>query len=436
MLEAVIRMNIDVEESNIIRRGNDLHLYLDVLFWGILGGSILSFLGIYLARIGANSFQLSILSAGPAVINMIFSLPAGKWLEGKSFNKVSFQTSLLHRIGYGLILVVMLLFAEHLQIVWIILVTVIMSIPGALLMIAFNAMFADIISPERRGIVVGRRNAILAVSMTTTAIGCGQLLETISFPTNYRIVFGVGILGAILSSAQIGKIRQIKPLQTSQRVGKPLLDQARPGAVGLSVPRRHIPGMRFLTRGGKYLRIDLLTRGFLSFLLAMFFFYYAQNLVLPLFPNYYVNDMGLSDSEISLGTAFFQAAVFLTSMRLGIISDRLGHHKLMVLSVFGYATFPLFIGLWPTALSYMIAATTGGIGWGFLGGSLANRLMEKVPEGERPAHMALFNLTMNGGILFGSLSGPLMGSITGVQEAIIICAVLRIISAGVLYCWG
>ena len=210
-------MYIDAEESNIIGRGNDLHLYLDVLFWGILGGSILSFLGIYLARIGANSFQLSILSAGPAVINMLFSLPAGKWLEGKSFIKVSFQTSLLHRIGYGLILVVMFLFAEYLQIVWIIVVTVIMSIPGALLMIAFNAMFADIISPERRGMVVGRRNAILAVSMTTTAIGCGQLLEIIPFPINYRIVFGIGIL----APRKINTLKTVKAVvNTGQRCVK------------------------------------------------------------------------------------------------------------------------------------------------------------------------------------------------------------------------
>ena len=429
-------MRIIVEESSKMNHQNDRHLYLDVFYWGILGGSILSFLGIYLARIGANNFQLSIISAGPALINMIISLPVGKWLEARSFVRVSFQSSMLHRLGYVLILIIMLIFADHLQITFILLITVIMSIPGAVLMIAFNAMFADIIPPERRGFVVGRRNALLAISMTTTALGCGQLLEIIPFPLNYRIVFFIGILGAALSSYHIGKIRQKPHKISTQRVGKPFLDRARPGTVGLPFSRRYIPGMRYITRGVDMLRIDLLKTNFSSFLGAMFFFYFAQNLVIPLFPTYYVDTMGLSDGEISLGTAFFQLTVFLTSMRLGIVSARFGHHRLMVFSIFGYAAFPLFISLWPNALSYMVAAAIGGIGWGFLGGSLANRLMEKVPEDDRPAHMALFNLTLNCGVLIGSLSGPLLGNIIGIQEAILVCAILRIVSAGVLFRWG
>ncbi len=431
-----IRMCIQSEESNRLPIQNDRHLYLDVLYWGILGGSVLSFLGIYLARIGADSFQLSILSAGPAVINMLISLPAGKWLETRSFVRVSFLTSILHRSGYALILLGMLIFAQRLQISLILSITVIMSIPGAVLMIAFNAMFAEIIPPERRGLVVGRRNAILAISMTTTALGCGQLLEQIAFPMSYQVVFGIGILGAVFSSYEIGRIKQIKDTSSSQGVVKPLHDRARPGTVGLPFSRRHIPGMRFLTRGVGALHIDLRQGEFLGFLGAMFFFYIAQNLAIPLFPTYYVDRMGLSDQEISLGTAFFQVTVFLTSMRLGIASERLGHHQLMVYSVFGYAAFPLLIGIWPTSTSYLVGAAIGGIGWGFLGGSLANRLMERVPKDDRPGHMALFNMTLNLGVLIGSLTGPFLGNLTGIQEAILICAILRILSAGVLYRWG
>jgi MFS family permease len=114
----------------------------------------------------------------------------------------------------------------------------------------------------------------------------------------------------------------------------------------------------------------------------------------------------------------------------------MGHHRLMVISVFGYAAFPLFLGVWPTAASYMVGATIAGIGWGFLGGSLANRLMERVPEDDRPTYMALFNLTLNFGILVGSLSGPVLGDLLGMQIAILICGILRLVSAGVLWRWG
>ncbi len=429
-------MQATTAEFSTLQKQNDRHLYLDILWWGILGGTLISFLGIYLARLGATSFQLSILSAGPAVVNLFISLPAGKWLETRSFTRTAYITSLLHRSGYVLILLVMLIFSAQMQISLVLWVTVAMSIPGAALMIAFNAMFADIVPPDRRGLVVGRRNALLAVSMTTSALISGQLLERIAFPLNYQIVFFIGIIGGLLSCYEIGRIRDIPGGEPHPRVGKPLLDRARPGASASAFGRRYIPGTRFLTRGVDMVRFDLLRGQFGFFLGAMFFFYLTQNLVVPLFPTYSVDKMGMSDSEISLGTAFFQVAVFFTSMRLGQISARLGHHRLMVISVLGYAAFPLFIGLVPTVPAYMLGAAAGGIGWGFLGGALGNRLMERVPENDRPAHMALFNITLNLGVLAGSLMGPVLGDWAGLQAAMVIGGVVRILSAVVLWRWG
>lgn len=64
-----------------------------------------------------------------------------------------------------------------------------MSVPGTLLAIAFNAMFAEVVSPEMRAKVVGRRNTILVFSMTKVLLFCGQLLNWIAYPLNYQIVF-------------------------------------------------------------------------------------------------------------------------------------------------------------------------------------------------------------------------------------------------------
>jgi MFS family permease len=429
-------MPIIAAELTEMERQNDRHLYLDIFWWGILGGTLISFLGIYLARLGASSFQLSILSAGPAVVNLFISLPAGKWLESRSFTRVAFITSLMHRFGYVLILLVMLIFAEQMQIQWVLWITVLMSIPGTALMIAFNAMVAEIIPPNRRGLVVGRRNALLAISMTTSSLIAGQLLERIMFPLNYQIVFLIGIIGGALSCYSLGRIRETSTRSDFPRIGKPILDRGRPGSASISFGRRYIPGMRFLTRGVALLRPDLLRGQFGVFLGAMFFFYFAQNLVVPLFPTYSVDKMGLSDSTISIGTAFFQVAVFFTSLQLGRVSDRIGHHLLMVVSVIGYAAFPLLIGIWPTVPAYMLGAAIGGIGWGFLGGAVGNRLMERVPEDDRPAHMALFNIILNLGVLVGSLFGPVLGDWTDLQTAMLIGGVFRLLTFGVLWRWG
>jgi len=422
--------------DNHLQIQNDRNLYLDILWWGVLAGTLISFLGIYLARLGASSVHLSILTAGPAIVNLFISLPAGKWLENRSFTRTTYIFSFLHRSGYVLILLVMLVFAEKVQISALLWITVGMSLPGTVLMIVFNAMFAEIVPPRRRGVVVGRRNALLAISMTTSSLISGQLLERIVFPLNYQIVFFIGIIGGALSCYYLGRIREVPDDSPTPRVGKPILDRAHSGMVPSPFARRYIPGMRFLTRGVKILRFDVLQGEFGLYLGAMFFFYIGQYLVIPLFPIYSVDTMGLSDWVISIGTAVFQVAVFTASMQLGRVSDRLGHHRLMVTSILGYASFPLFIGLLPTVTGYLLGCVFGGIGWGFLGGALANRLMERVPEDERPAHMALFNLTLNLGVLIGSLIAPLLGDRTGLQTAMLIGGMVRILSAGVLWRWG
>jgi predicted MFS family arabinose efflux permease len=60
--------------------------------------------------------------------------------------------------------------------------------------------------------------------------------------------------------------------------------------------------------------------------------------------------------------------------------------------------------------------------------ALLNRLLERVPEDDRPAHMALHNIALNLGILGGSLLGPLLGSWAGLRPTLLLAAGLRVIS--------
>ena len=80
-------------------------------------------------------------------------------------------------------------------------------------------------------------------------------------------------------------------------------------------------------------------------------------------------------------------------------------------------------------MPYWIASIVGGLTWGLIGAASINVLMEKVPQDDRPAYMALHNLVLSLGILAGSLSGPLVAELVGLQIALILAAVLRLIAA-------
>jgi hypothetical protein len=284
-------------------RENAHNLYADVFWYGVLAGSSIAFLPVYAARIGAAAFLIGLLTSGPAVVNLLASLPAAHWLERHSVIRVTYITAIWHRVGFLLLIPLPWLLPAEVQVWAMPLITLAMAVPGTLLAIAFNALFADVIPPEQRGHVVGRRNALLSISLTVTTLGCGLVLDLdrIAFPLNYQIVFALRALGAALSTYYLGRIRPLNG--PPPRVGKPVGDVAPSGQIRFADAFRQPPGLRFLTRaaGRALLRLDLLRGPFGPFMLADFLFYTFQFLTVPIVPLFWVNELHLSDGAIRLG---------------------------------------------------------------------------------------------------------------------------------------
>jgi len=417
-------------------RTNFLHLYADVIWFGVLTGSSMSFLAIYTARLGASSSEVSLLTAGPGVVNLLFSLQAGRWLEGKPLVRITSLSSLLTRLGY-LALIPLAWFLNARGQVWAaIVITLVMSIPGTLFAIAFNALLADLVPPDWRGQVVGRRNAILALSTVISSLVCGYLLDRIIFPLNYQIVFGLGAAGALLSTYHISRLRMFA--EPPERIGRLLSDLARPGMLRVPDGLRWPAGLRYLTRGGPTsgLRLDLLRGPFGLFLAAYFMFYTFQYTGIPIFPIYWVRVLNLTDGEISLGTAFFYVTVLLGSIRFGRLSDRFGHRRVLIAGAMIFGSYPLIMALARDVTLFIVASLMGGLAWAVVGGGLVNRLMERVPADERPIHMAFHNAALSLGILCGSLAAPLLVDWFDLRPALLVVAGLRLLAGILLALWA
>jgi MFS family permease len=420
-------------------RSNFNHLYGDIFWFGVLSGSTLAFLSIYATRLGATGFQISFLTAGPAIINLLASLPVGRFLERRPLIRYSFWSALLTRLGYLALILLPWLLVPQLEIWGLVLVTLLMSIPGTVLAIGFNAMFADVVPPDWRSDVVGKRNALMSASLAGTVLLSGWILDmqNLAFPLNYQIVFTLGAIGALMSTYHLGRLRHASD-EPPLRVGQPLLDFARPGFVRMVDAVRIAVGLRFLTRarGRSLLRLDLLRTTFGPFLFSYLIFYTFQNLPVSLFPLAYVRVLNLTDGNISVGSTLFYLSMLVASLRLPYLTSRLGHKRVLVIGALGYSLYPILIGLAHGPVLFWLASLLGGVLWGLTSAALINRLMERVPEAERPAYMALHNLALNIGTLAGALSGPLLGEWMGIQPALLLGAVLRILAGILLLIWG
>jgi MFS family permease len=399
---------------------NIRQLYWDVLWFGILAGSTLAFQSVYAVRLGATGLQIGLISAGPAVVGLLFTLPSGRWMEGKSLIKVSFQSAIWQRLGYLVLVALPWIFPSPEGQVWgLIWTTLVMSVAGTVLAISFNAMFAEVVPPDWRARAVGRRNIILAISITLTTILSGQILDLVAFPRNYQFVFLVGAVGALLSSYHLGRIR--KPEQVVE-IDDPPQVKAKDGTP--AIKRKSL------------LRLDLLIGPFGIFMLSYLVFYAFQYFPIPLFPIAYVERLHMTDGMIGLGTAIFYGSMMAASFRLGYVSTKYGHRKVLIVSAALFPIFPLLMGIANGPALYFLACLIGGAVNAMLTGAVLNRLMERVPPGDRPAHMTLHNLALNLGILAGSLLGPLSAGLFGVQPSLYISAALRLLAAGLFWLWG
>ena len=182
--------------------------------------------------------------------------------------------------------------------------------------------------------------------------------------------------------------------------------------------------------------MDLLKGPFGIFMLAYLAFYAFQYFPIPLFPIAYVDQLHLTDGMIGIGNALFYGTMMLASIRLSYISTRFGHRKVLIASAALFPVFPLLLAMAKGPELYYLACLLGGGVFALLSAALINRLMERVPANDRPAHMAIHNLSLNIGILAGSLLGPITADLIGLQESLFLGAALRLLAAGFLWLWG
>jgi MFS family permease len=419
-------------------RSSFLHLYLDLAWFGVLAASATAFVAVYAARQGASAFQIGLLSAGPAMVNLVFTLPAGRWLERQPVHGPVFWTAVFHRAFYLLWVPLPMLLSPQPQIWALVAITLVMSIPGTALAVGFNALFADAVPPEWRGHVAGVRNALLAIVFIVVSLLCGYILDTVTFPLGYQIVFALGFVGATMSTVHLWFLAMRARQPARPRVGRALGDLAWPGTVRtLADAIRPGAALRFLVRPRLQLRTPDLLRGPFGRLLAILFaFYLSLHLAIPLFPLHWVENLHLSDQEIGLGTAVFYVSVFLGSIRLEHLVRRFGNQRVTAIGAMLMSSYPAFLALAHGLGLFLVGSAAGGLGWSLLGGALTNYVLERIPAGQRPAHLAWYNLVLNAGLLSGSLLGPVLAGALGLPQTLAVSAALRFLMAVGILLWA
>ncbi len=410
-------------------RSNIRHLTWDIGWWGLLNGSTLTFMTIYAARIGANTSEIGLITAMPAMVNLLLALPAGSWLKSRPIDKSVFWTSLGQRFFYLFMAFLPWLISDNLQVWMLILFTLLMSIPGSAIAVGFNELFASAIPARFRGVVAGRRNAVFAITSIISAVVSGQLLEVVPFPINYQIVFAMGFFGAFMSSMHL---RSVHPISEEY-------DQAAETPV-INIKEYKHKIVRFF---GKFwyqiqrkLHVEILHGVFARSLGLLTLFHMAHYLSIPIFPVYTVHVLGLSDSMLSLGNALFYLTMFIGSTQVGKLSFLIGNKNITGIGICILGFYPALLSFAEGPFLFYVASIIGGFAWALVNTSMINYLLEKVPISDRTGYLAWFSLAANAAVLIGTLVGPIIGNEIGLTVALLVFAFMRTSAGLALLKWG
>jgi MFS family permease len=368
------------------------------LYSAVNSNMVNNFLGIYARDLGASSFQYGLLTALPALVATFVILPGLPLVERRQ-DKTRFTAvmALAGRLFYLLYAL-----ASFLQpSVWFLLVFVGLSaMPNAWSGLSWTALIGESICEEKRALAFSARNRMISVFGILATIGAGQLVEWLAFPWNYRIVFAVAFLFALM---EVYTLLLLKPLYREDR------------------PQTSVQLKDLLRTNPQYRR----------FLIGSLFFQVGFQFTLPLFTIYTVRDLAASATWVSLiaiASGIAQVVAYPLwarwSFRFGGIPPLVWSLVVMSLTPLLYASSDI---LWPLLLFNLVS----GFGWAGFNLVSFNILLETCPTGFREKGIAIYNLLMNVVAIVCPLLGVALGDWIGIRWALVVGAFLR--GSSVLY---
>jgi MFS family permease len=396
-------------------RSNILFYYLDISSWGFYAGATAAFLTIYAVRVGATPSQIGLLTALPAAISLLLSLPFAGLVRRMGAHRATWIGALFSRLPFLLYALLPFLPDGSSQVIAILVIAAFLTIPNTLIGIGFSQLMMEAIPPEWRGTVVGVRNALFSIITFVVTMATGQILTRVAFPVGYQIVFIIGFLGAIGTAFSLNHVHPL-PSPAIQ----PASEETK---LSLKFPAYLPP-------------VDGQGRRYLKILGILFLFNSINNMVSPLTPGILVNTLQLSDAWISFGTAANSMIVFLISMIIFRLVRRTGNRGGTALGTIFIAIQAAALGMARDPSGYVLSVIAGGLGSGILSTAQFNYHLENVPEKNRSAWLSWNFMLGNAALLAGSLLGPLLARETNTGDALLLISGLRIAIGLVIFKWG
>jgi hypothetical protein len=385
------------QSSPEMNRRNFINVQIDALGVG-LASAANPFLPVFLARLGASTLQIGLLTTMPAITGLLLSIPLGQFLQKRQNIVPWFSAARLTVLStYAVTGFITFFLPEHLSVIGILGIWALATIPQTILSITFTVVMNSIAGPAGRYELMTHRWSILGFTNAITALIAGQALDAMPFPLNYQVVFIALSAGGLVSYYFSSHLTLPDNIQVQDEEQHTFREQA-----------------------GEYIQRVLREKPFITFTLKRFVFLTGTVMIAPLLPVYYVRELNATDSSIAFINIAANSTVIIGYF-FWMHQSRLRGSRLVLLSTtFGVSLFPILTGLTNQVWPVPIYAAIFGIFQAGLNLVLFDELMKRIPVGYSASFVAVAQSIQYLSSVLAPLFGTWMAFQFGLSTALII----------------
>lgn len=410
---ATLRRIAAPPDLSLTQRRNFLRVQIDAIGVG-LASAAAPFLPVFLTRLGATSQEVGYLTSMPALTGLLLGIFIGQILQRQGNIVRWFSAArLLVLLSYAMTALLIEVVPASWLIKAILLLWAFVTVPQTVVAVSFNVVMNGVAGPQHRYDLMSRRWSILGVTMAMTTAVAGQILEHLPFPLNYQVVFSLLSLGSLISFAFSSKIE---------------------------LPPQPIPS-GFRTNTGFWRLADILRqiwqeKPFVRFISIRFIFLIGTTLAVPLFPLYYVREVGASDAWIGIFNTAQTGVLLLGYFAWTMISRARGSRFSLLVATFGIAIYPIAIA--QTRQVQVIALITGLAGFFQAGIDLVffDELMKTIPDELSAVFVAFAQTLTHLSSFIAPMVSAWLSDIFSIPIALMISGLVRLLGFGLFLTLG
>ena len=404
--------NSDVYGSRSVRQRNFWFVQIDGIGVGI-ASSASNYLAPFLTLLKASSEQVGLLTSMSGLTGLILAIPIGRFLQSRR-NVVPWYSlaRLLYLASYTLTGLLPFLVSRNILVPGILVIWALATLPQVALNVCFTVVMNAVSGPQGRYHLMSWRWSILGLTSGVSAFIAGRLLDQMSFPVNYQIMFMVLSLGGLVS------------FFFSRQLTIP--DNPQPEKLETEGLSRAEFRQKRMERLLDISRVILSEKPFVSFALKRFVYLFGMMFTVPLIPLYLVKTLNASNSWIgNIATA--QTLVLTVGyFSWTQISKRSGSRLVLLLSTFSSALYPALVASTSDLQMIMIFAAFSSIMQAGLDLTFFDELLKTVPNIESATFVAVAQTMSH----FANMAAPMVGVYVanqiGLPGALLIGAGIRL----------